>query len=228
MQKIKQTVPAFFNKFEKALKKNEIFEDAYKGYNIFFSPIKKAKIWIIGINSGTGNPKTIRSIEPLDFNEYYASGEYNVSKQFRKLFIDYLDKEEDLKKNTIVTNLHFIRTTRTKTDENGYGLIDLIRKKNLGKELYEEYWSNLREWNLELLNSIEPDLILCFGTEPYKNFFNFHSEFECIEKETIDSHILCDLTFKKNKIKLIKINRSQSTISKIESLANLIIKSKAI
>jgi hypothetical protein len=217
-------VQNFFKKFEKDFKDNPNFLKAYHGYQVFFSPLKTgAKIWIIGINPGSGyaysnDGKFAKKVKPLK-NSEYLTHDYKVANSFRKLFEEDLEDLELLKNETVISNLHFICTP------NQAWLNSLLAKSNLGDDFYEEYWGKVNEWNQFLWKYINPKLILSFGKAPVIDFFeNLYDvkQFNTTNKVFTESPHCCYVTKSRTSSPIIQIKRTQSSIVNSPKLAEMI------
>lgn len=216
----------YLPKFEKEFKNTDAFTDEiYGGYSVFSSPaIPNAEILIMGINpgigwkkDGPGKGKIMKFVNPMKINEYADYNEtYNVAKSFRSLFEDYIGDYSLLKDKSVITNLHYIAT------DNATSLNKLISTRNLSNQLYNEYWTKVKEWNDFMIEYINPKIILSFGKAPIDDYFKNNYEIKEMKTSkkifTESPHWCYDF----GKRKLIQIDRTQSGIKNKEALGNMI------
>ncbi len=140
------------------LKSSQHFDkikDNYRGFQILYSPIRyRPDFMFIGINPGAGyfnsTGKNVSRLEPENKMEY-AYSNYPLANKTKELFEMAGLTLEDLKKS-IKSNFYFIATEK----ENH--LNKMI--KDLGMMDFEK---KSREWNLRLINMINPKIIICEG-----------------------------------------------------------------
>ena len=134
----------------------------YKGCQIWYSPILvKPKILLIGFNPGAGyfnwEGKVVEQFEHLTALEYYLS-EHSLANQTKKLF-QLMDKEDILRNNTVKINFYFFATADVKNFKN--------LTKLLPKEIATQLFHLARVWTKQIIETLEPELILCEGVAAF-------------------------------------------------------------
>ena len=161
IQNFQNEVSTFYEKVREQLDPQKIFNDSYKGYFVFMSPIyETCEVMFIGINPGTGGDCKSESVEPQDYFDYLPNN-YTLARETNKVF-EQIGKKHILEGNVIKTNMHYLVTNNpTQIWENVNSLSD---------DLKTEFNENSKKWTKELVTTFNPKLIICEGVEAFDAF----------------------------------------------------------
>jgi uracil-DNA glycosylase len=203
-QPLKEEIEAFVEDFRSDEATEKKVDKYYKGVQVFFSPlIFQPRIMFIGINPGAGfynwEKRLVKRYSPLVNNEYYYS-DYRLAKQTQKLFeLSGLGKEE--LKNTVKINCFFFAS---KNQKELYQMLSHLESK--------EVYSKSARWTDQLVDLIQPEIIICEGKSAFDRF---------IENKDISSTIGTEnfwyTTYGNRKV--LGYRRNFSNICKIEEVA---------
>ncbi len=199
-------------KIVKAISKDEEIKNLYVGTRIFFSNlIQKPTIYLIGINPGGGYEGD--ELVPLKKLEYIDNerNKYTLARETRTVFKN-INRMDVLETTTFKTNIFF---TSTKKQTDIYKITDLLGRNDgeLGAELFNKSY----KWTKELIDIIQPKIIICEGRAALVDLCNslvldfneFTWENDCTKK------IIKDLI-------IISYGRNRSSIRNKSELARLI------
>ena len=181
----------FHKQILNAAKENAEIKTLYKGCQLLFSPlIHKPKFLLIGFNPGGGyakwHGKIVEEFGPMQALEYYLN-KHSLGEQTKSLFA-MAGKEKDLENSTVKINFYPWATDNVKNFD------ELM--KLLPSDLSSKLFNLSRVWTRTLIESIQPDTIICEGfkafdevqvlfPEKYKQEkSDFHKSF-LIDQETL-------------------------------------------
>ncbi|WP_407520663.1 hypothetical protein PDL71_10320 [Lacibacter sp. MH-610] len=154
-----------------AVKENPILSNLLKGYKVFYSPLLyKPKVLFIGINPGNGE-EGVYDCEHCDKGELeYLHYNYTLADETKKVF-EMACKSEALY-NSVKTNYYYLATTSGKDIFKITDFLGRQSKDDLGEQLIV----NARKWTKRLIETMEPELIICEGVEAYANVTDLFQE----------------------------------------------------
>lgn len=226
IEKLSYEIKSYFENLELKFEKEDFFIGNYYGYQAFFSPIQKSRIWIVGINPGIGywneTEVILKKSEPIDKKDHcYISPKnhlreerwYNFSSSIWYLFNDNLN---DLKllENSSASNIHYLST------ENKTKLYSFINQ--FPQEEQEVYWRKVEEWNIKLYNIIQPEIILSIGESPISDFFGCKFDIKKDIRKNKGNEGKEHEYYKFENTHLIKVRRTPSSIMNRHALGEMI------
>ncbi|MDD2986099.1 hypothetical protein [Flavobacterium sp.] len=205
---IKSQVEKLHHQILECAQNSSEINSLYKGCQIWYSPILlKPKVLLIGFNPGAGyynwEGKIVEQFEPLNALEYYLT-DHSLAKQTIKLF-QIMEKEDVLKYQTVKTNFYFFATSNV-SDFNKL-------TKLLPKELSTQLFHFARVWIKQLIETLEPELILCEGTVSFAEVAVLFDDKFAQESSTYHQQ------FKTAKTIVFSYKRNQSSIIDKEQVA---------
>jgi hypothetical protein len=159
---LKEDVEKFILKFNEITNDDKIIDELLCGWRILYSDIKEqCDVLLIGINPGSGENIGARNYEldALEKLEYIddSRNKYGLSYLVKRIF-ENADLFEVLENSTMKTNTKFYGTYGTdELNEFEY----YLKQKHL--ELYNELMQNSKIWIKELINIIQPKIIIAEG-----------------------------------------------------------------
>jgi hypothetical protein len=191
--------------------KSPAIAELYKGCQIWYSPILvKPKILLIGFNPGAGyfnwEGKVVEQFEPLTDLEYYLS-EHALANQTKKLF-QLMDKEAVLRNNTVKINFYFFATS----DVSDFKKLT----KLLPKEISIQLFHLARVWTKQIIEHLEPELILCEGVAAFNEVTPLFENKFAHEKSEFHEQ------FKTEKLSVFAYKRNQGSIIDKEKVASIL------
>jgi hypothetical protein len=159
-------------------KENPEIQSLYKGCQLLFSPlIQQPKILLIGFNPGSGyfnwHGKIVEEFQPMKALEYYLNT-HPLAEQTKSLFRD-AGREEDLQHYAIKTNFYYWATDN---------VADFNRLMQLlPEELSKKIFHMARVWTKQLIDDIQPELIIAEGFKAFDEIEVLFSEKKDFEKE---------------------------------------------
>lgn len=166
---IKPQIEALAQEIDKATKGTDLFKEF--GWRVFFSPVfYKPKVMLIGINPGAGQGDN-RDFDFWDGSVMfeYTNPEYSfaLARETNEAFAQ-AGLTEVLKSSTVKTNYFFLSTTNEK---DLYKITShLGRSSDNAKELLgDKVFRKSAEWTKELIELLQPEVIVCEGKGAYDN-----------------------------------------------------------
>lgn len=152
----KKIVKEQFEKIHVAIENSK--ESAYKGIQLYFSPLHESEILFIGINPGAGyfnyTKELVKRFKPLRTFEYVGQ-KYYLATQTKKIFIE-LGLEKVFYKSIKIN--HFPFATKDERDLNM-----LLAKYNDDHKIY--YFS--KQFVQKTIDIVKPKLIICEGKSSF-------------------------------------------------------------
>jgi len=185
--------------------KNDEISKLYKGCQIFFSPVEKHEVMLIGINPGSGYSRSeeerVEIFEPLSEHEYFKY-DYALAHHVKDIFTR-ANKIEKLK-DSIKTNLFFWATY----GEDSFGeFLTKISDPQLRDDIYE----TSKKWIREIVEQVTPQIIICEGTgNAYNNLKDRVFKGKFIEEEVGSGRIKIG---KIGNINVLAFKRSRSNVA---------------
>jgi len=178
---LKPEISAFIKEVNEKLKENLEIKEYCKGWRVFYSPlIKNPDIMFIGINPGNGQEGVEHvedDIEKLEYLEYwcektkkYVESVYPLARETKKVF--NLAQKAKLLETAVKTNFFFISTSQEKDI---YKITTFLGRDK--GQLGERVFDNASKWTKELIELIQPKIIICEGKIAYQNVTELYSEF---------------------------------------------------
>jgi hypothetical protein len=161
-EELKQKVSVFIEEFNDKTKNDKVIDDLLCGWRILYSDIKEhCDVLLVGINPGSGEKIGARNYEldALEKLEYIddSRNKYSLSFLVNRIF-EKAGLFELLENSTMKTNTKFYAS---------YGTDELSEFENhLAEnhiELYKELMGNNKIWIKELVNIIQPKIIIAEG-----------------------------------------------------------------
>ena len=143
-------------------RENPEIKSLYKGCQVLFSPLlPRPQILLIGFNPGGGyfkwHGKIVEEFQPLNALEYYLNT-HSLGEQTKSLF-RHAGREEDLQNHTVKTNFYYWATDN---------VADFNRLlKLLPQELSRKIFYFARLWTKQLIDSLQPEMIIAEGFKAY-------------------------------------------------------------
>lgn len=209
IENFQSEVSSFYEKVREQLDLQKTFNDIYKGYFVFMSPIyETCEIMFIGINPGIGGGGTIEKVEP-DAEFDYLKHDYSLARETIKVF-KQIDKMHILEGNAIKTNLYYLATTNQSEIRKNVNLLD--------KDLQSKFYENSKKWTKELISIFKPKLIICEGAYVYNTLLEMYptASLDYSEKGCV---VVDDKNYD---FKLIGYSRFRSNIRNKKGLAELL------
>jgi|TARA_R100000501_G_C2615954_1_gene109555 hypothetical protein len=159
-------------------KENPEIQSLYKGCQLLFSPlIQRPKILLIGFNSGGGyfnwHGEIVEEFQPMKALEYYLNT-HPLAEQTKSLF-SQAGREEDLQHYTVKTNFYYWATDN---------VADFNRLMQLlPEELSRKVFHMARVWTKQLLDALQPKLIIAEGFKAFDEIEVLFPEKVGFEKE---------------------------------------------
>jgi len=134
-----------------------------RGCQLLFSPlIYKPKFLLIGFNPDGGyakwHGKVVEQFEPMPALEYYLN-KHSLGEQTKSLFV-LAGKENDLENSTVKINFYPWATDNVKNFD------ELM--KLLPSDLSSKLFNLSRVWTRALIESIQPNTIICEGFKAFE------------------------------------------------------------
>ncbi|MBX7226850.1 MAG: hypothetical protein K1X55_12530 [Chitinophagales bacterium] len=164
---IKKDVLEFITRFNKETELDKTIDDLLYGWRILYSDVKEqCDVLLIGINPGSGEDLGARNynLKPLDTLEYLDNriNNYELANLVKRIFVK-VGLFEVLENSTMKTNTKFYATYGTdELNEFEY----YLKQKHL--ELYNELMQNNKIWIKELINIIQPKIIIAEGKAAFQ------------------------------------------------------------
>ncbi|WP_026935154.1 hypothetical protein [Christiangramia echinicola] len=189
---------------------NSKIKELYKGCQILFSPLHpKPKFLLIGFNPGGGYYKwhgeIVEQFKPMPALEYYLN-KHTLGEQTKTLF-KKAGKNYELEHSTVKINFY------TWATDNVSDFNELMRL--LPKELSANLFHYSRVWTKQLIESIQPEYIICEG---FKAFDEIEVLFSDKSKVNHEEHVRSFMTVEGTKI--IGYKRNQGSIIGKSEIAN--------
>lgn len=182
---IKSEIDDLYIKAFSAVTNKPILKSLFKGWKVFFSPLLfKPNVLFIGINPGNGEEGVYDS-EYSDKGELeYLHSNYVLAEE-TKIVFEMAGRFEALY-NSSKTNYYYLATTSAMeifkiTDFLGRG-----SEIDLGERLIV----NARKWTKQLIEIMEPEVIICEGSQAYANVTDLFQESIKMEKDV--EHVYVD------------------------------------
>jgi hypothetical protein len=187
LKKLVKEVKEFNEILIKEISKNEEILELYLGNRIFFSNIiENPIIYLLGINPGGGIIGD--DFEPLSKLEYVdeecLKNGYRLAEETREVF-NRINRMDILENSTFKTNVFF---TTTKRQSDIYKITDFLGRG--GEELLgDQVFNNAYKWTKELIEIINPKIIICEGNQAYEDlcysinidYYNNRIKSDCIK-----------------------------------------------
>jgi hypothetical protein len=208
LNNLKNEVTAFYRLVKDELSPIENYNEFYKGYKMFLSPVSyDPDIFFIGINPGNGE-SNIEDVEEREQFEY-LQWDFTLAKETRATFA-MIDQSHMLSGNVIKTNFYYMITN------NEPEIYSTIGKLNEG--LRTQFYENTKRWTKELIEILQPKIIICEGKQAFDQIVDI---FHPIRIES--NYDNCYLAINENyPFKIIGYSRRFSNIKNKQGLSKLI------
>ena len=175
IEKVSYEVKIFHEKLIKLKSNNQELERLFYGTQVFYSPVKKSNLLILGFNPGPGyynkEKKLVEKFNPETKHEYITA-DYPLANQTRGIF-ESINKLIDLERS-VKSNIYF---TATKGVNEFKQLTNELKKINL----VNDFWHYSKQWQNKIIENVAPNLILCEGFNVYKDL-DYHFNIQLIEE----------------------------------------------
>ncbi|SFF95825.1 hypothetical protein SAMN04488033_11675 [Salegentibacter agarivorans] len=169
-------------------KENPEIQSLYKGCQLLFSPLlQRPKILLVGFNPGGGyfnwHRKIVEEFQPMKALEYYLNT-HPLAEQTKSLFRQ-AGREEDLQHYTVKTNFYFWATNNV---ADFHRLLIL-----LPVELSEKIFHMARLWIKQLIDSLQPELVIAEGFKAFDEVeVLFPEKMKFVKEENLRSFEITD------------------------------------
>jgi len=210
-EELKSEIEDLHSKAVTAVALHPILSNLLKGYKVFYSPlIHKPKVLFIGINPGNGE-EGVFDCEHCDKGELeYLHYNYTLAAETKTVF-DMAGKSEALY-HSAKTNYYYLATT---SGRDIFEITDFLGRTSQ-EDLGEQLIVNARKWTKRLIEIMEPELIICEGSEAYENVTDLFQE-GIKMKENVDQIYVEEI-----KANIIGYKRTYSNIRDKVKLATVI------
>jgi hypothetical protein len=169
--KMKVEIENLYTRALSGINSEPFIKTLFKGWKVFYSPlIFRPKVLFIGINPGNGE-EGVYDCEHSDKGELeYLHYDYTLAEESIKAF-KMAERFEALYHST-KTNYYYLATKKAKDI---FEITDFLGRASQN-DLGEMILVNARKWTKQMIEIMEPQLIICEGSDAYKNVTDLFQE----------------------------------------------------
>jgi len=163
-KQLKTEIEKLYLEVYKAVDNEPTIKTLLKGWKVLYSPlIYKPDVMFIGINPGPGEEGVFDCDYEGKGELEYLYSDYDLANETKSVF--EMVNKYDLLYNAVKTNFYYVATSKA---DDIFKITDFLGRGDdtkLGEQLLKYSWS----WTKQLIEIIEPKLIICEGADAFRN-----------------------------------------------------------